>query len=176
MALDAVKIVANRYPNVLFIFLGAVNQQAEYWTQIARERNVQDHVLFVDAVSPEESMVYLAYASILISPRLDGTTTPLKIYSYLNAEKPIVATKITAHTQVLTPETAVLVEPDKESFASGIMRVIGDPTLAESIAKNAAECARLKFNQQDYLSKVNDLYKQLVLPLVIEEAVLSQGK
>jgi glycosyltransferase involved in cell wall biosynthesis len=176
MALDAVTIVAKQYPNVLFIFLGAVNQQAEYWTQIASERDVQEHVLFLDAVSPEESMVYLAYASILISPRLDGTTTPLKIYSYLHAEKPIVATNITAHTQVLTEETAVLVEPDKESFAKGIMHVIDDPALAERIAKNAAECARLKFNQQDYLSKVNNLYKQLVPGPVIEESILTQQK
>ena len=70
-------------------------------------------------------MVYLACASVLISPRLDGTSTPLKIYSYLHAEKPIIATNITSHTQVLTKDTALLVEPNQNAFAEGILHVLG---------------------------------------------------
>ena len=92
MALECVEIVAKQYPGVIFIFVGAKNQQAREWTEIARGMNLQKHVLFLDVVSPAESMVYLAYAAVLISPRLDGTTTPLKIYSYLHANRPIVAT------------------------------------------------------------------------------------
>src|SRR6266487_3759801 len=131
MALECVEIVAKQYPRVIFIFVGATNQQAREWTEIARDMNLQEHVLFLDVVSPAESMVFLAYAAVLISPRLDGTTTPLKIYSYLHANKPIVATNITAHTQLLSPETAILVEPNKDAFADGILRVLRDPELAE---------------------------------------------
>ena len=114
MALESVKKVTRQLPSVIFIFVGAKNQQAREWTEIAQSMDLQEHVLFLDVVSPAESMVYLAYAAVLISPRLDGTTTPLKIYSYLHANKPIVATNITAHTQLLSPETAVLVEPNKD--------------------------------------------------------------
>src|SRR6185369_17359016 len=120
MALDSVRTVADQYPRVIIIFVGAVNQQAREWTEIAQDMNLQDNVLFLDVVSPAESMVFLAYAAVLISPRLDGTTTPLKIYSYLHANKPIVATNIPAHTQVLSPKTAVLVNPNKAAFAEGI--------------------------------------------------------
>lgn len=173
MALESVEAVAKEHPNIIFIFVGAKNQQASEWTEIGREMNVQDHVLFVNVVSPVESMVYLAYAAVLISPRLDGTTTPLKIYSYLHANKPIVATNITAHTQVLSSETAMLVEPNKDAFAEGILRVLRDPEFAECIAKNAHEFARQKFSHQDYLSKVNQIYKSFSPVLEVEEPVLS---
>ena len=173
MALECVGIVAKQCPKVIFIFVGAKNQQAREWTEIAREMNLQAYVLFLDVVSPAESMVYLAYAAVLISPRLDGTTTPLKIYSYLHANRPIVATNITAHTQVLGPETAVLVEPTKEAFAEGILRVLRDPELAECIAINAREFAKQKFSHQDYISKVDQIYQSLSSVLEVEEPALS---
>jgi glycosyltransferase involved in cell wall biosynthesis len=176
MALESVRGVVKQYPNVIFIFVGAKNQQAREWTELARDMNVQDHVLFLDVVSPIESMVFLAYAAVLISPRLDGTTTPLKIYSYLHANKPIVATNITAHTQVLSSATALLVEPNKDAFAEGILRVLRDPELAECIAKNAHEFAREKFSHQDYISKVNQVYQSLSPLLEVEEPVLSWRK
>ena len=172
MALECVEIVAKQDPRVIFIFVGAKNQQAREWTEIARDMNLQEHVLFLDVVPPAECMVYLAYAGVLISPRLDGTTTPLKIYSYLHANRPIVATNITAHTQVLGPETAVLVEPNKEAFAEGILRVLGDPELAECIANNALESAKQKFSYQDYISKVKQIYQSLSSVPEVEEPAL----
>jgi glycosyltransferase involved in cell wall biosynthesis len=176
LALECVEIVAKQYPKVIFIFVGAKNQQAREWTQIAREMKLQEHVLFLDVVPPAESMVYLAYAAVLISPRLDGTTTPLKIYSYLHANKPIVATNITAHTQVLSSETAMLVEPNKDAFAEGILRVLRDTELAECIAKSAHEFAEQKFSHQNYISKVNQIYKSFSPVLEVEEPALSSGE
>ena len=38
---------------------------------------------------------------VLVSPRSRGTNTPLKIYQYLRSGKPIVATRLLTHTQVL---------------------------------------------------------------------------
>jgi glycosyltransferase involved in cell wall biosynthesis len=176
MALESVKTVARQYPSVIFIFVGAKNTQGQHWTEIAHKMNVQDHVRFLDVVSPAESMVFLAYASVLISPRLDGTATPLKIYSYLHARKPIVATNISAHTQVLNSETAILVEPNKDGFAQGILGVLSDPDRAECLAKNAYELAKQKFSHQDYILKVDQIYKSMSASLDIEEPVLSPGE
>ena len=118
----------------------------------------------------------LACATALISPRLDGTSTPLKIYSYLHAEKAIIATRITSHTQVLNEDTALLTEPNHVSFADGILQVLGDPVLAESLGKNAHKLAQDKFDRQDYIIKVNQIYNTLAPKLELEEPALSQGK
>ena len=174
MALECVHTVAKKYPNVIFIFVGAKNQQAREWTEKAREMNLQDHVLFLDVVSPEESMVYLAYSTVLISPRLDGTSTPLKIYSYLHSGKPIVATNITSHTQVLSSDTAVLVAPNKDAFAEGIVRVLSDPDLAARLGHNAHEYAKEKFNYQGYMTKVSQIYQFLYPDMKVKKPLLSQ--
>lgn len=175
MVLECVGRVVKLYPNVIFIFVGAKVYQSQEWTEKAVSMNLGDHTLFIDVVSPEDSMVYLAYASILISPRLHGTTIPLKVYSYLHSGKPIVATNINAHTQVLTPDTAVLVEPNKDAFADGILKLLGDPQLAECLGENAHHLAQEKFNYQNYMIKVNKIYKtletgvELKLPSVTQE-------
>jgi glycosyltransferase involved in cell wall biosynthesis len=175
MVLDSVEVVAKQYPNVIFIFVGAKVYQAMEWTEKAVQRNLGGHTLFLDVVSPEDSMVFLAYATILISPRLHGTTVPLKVYSYLHAGKPIVATDINAHTQVLTPETAILVEPNKDAFARGILELLDDPQLARDLGENAHHLAQEKFNYQNYMMKVNKIYKTvetgaaLRLPSVTQE-------
>ena len=176
MALNCVNHVRERYPNVIFIFVGAKVQQAQEWTEKAARLGLADHTLFLDVVSPEDSMIYLACASVLISPRLDGTSTPLKIYSYLHAERPIIATSITSHTQVLTKDTALLVEPNHNAFAEGILQVLDDLELADWLGKNAHQLAQDKFSRQDYITKVNQIYKTLAPKLEIEEPALSQGK
>ena len=176
MALDCVERVRESYPNVIFIFVGAKVDQAREWTEKAKRKGLGDHTLFLDVVSPEDSMVYLACASALISPRLDGTSTPLKIYSYLHAEKPIIATRITSHTQVLTDESALLVEPNHKAFAEGILKVLDDPEFAERLGKNAHQLGQDKFGRQDYITKVNQIYKTFTPKLEIDKTVLSQEK
>jgi glycosyltransferase involved in cell wall biosynthesis len=97
------------------------------------------------------------------------------VYSYLHAGKPIVATDINAHTQVLTPETAILVEPNKDAFARGILELLDDPQLARDLGENAHHLAQEKFNYQNYMMKVNKIYKTvetgaaLRLPSVTQE-------
>ena len=176
MALNCVDIIKNKYPNVIFIVVGAKVQQAQEWTEKAEKMGLGNNTLFLDVVSPEESMVFLALASVLISPRLDGTSTPLKIYSYLHAEKPIVATNITSHTQVLANDTALLVEPNEKAFAEGILKILSDSELAERLGKNAHQLAQNKFGRQDYISKVSQIYNTLIPKSKMEEPVLFREK
>ena len=176
MALKSVDIIKNKYPNVIFIVVGAKVQQAQEWTEKAEKMGLGNHTLFLDVVSPEKSMLFLALGSVLLSPRLDGTSTPLKIYSYLHAEKPIVATNITSHTQVLTNDTALLVDPNEKALADGIIKILDNPKLAEQLGQNALQLARDKFGRQDYISKVNQIYNTILPGEKIEKRILSREK
>ena len=57
-----------------------------------------------------EIPAYLRACDVLVSPRSRGTNTPLKIYQYLRSGKPIVATRLLTHTQVLSDDTAILTD------------------------------------------------------------------
>ncbi len=87
------------------------------------------------------------------SPRIAGTNTPLKIYSYLRAGKPIVATDLLTHTQVLDRSTALLVRPDAAAFAAALEGLLNDPARGASLARAAAERARTRYSREMYVSR-----------------------
>ena len=68
--------------------------------------------MFAGQRPAEEIPLFLDAADVLVSPRSSGTNTPLKIYQYLRSGRPIVATRLLTHTQVLDDEVAILTDGD----------------------------------------------------------------
>ena len=77
-------------------------------------------MIFTGQQPAREIPAFVASCDVLVSPRIRGTNTPLKIYSYLRSGKPIVATDLRTHTQVLSPDVARLVAPDAEALAAAV--------------------------------------------------------
>src|ERR1019366_1913409 len=90
-------------------------------------------VIFVGERPASDIPAYLLAATVLVSPRSRGTNTPLKIYQYLRAGKPIVATRLLTHTQVLSDETAILTGASPREFADGILAALADPARATAV-------------------------------------------
>ena len=97
-------------------------------------------------------------ADILVSPRTRGSNTPMKVYSYLASGRPILATRLPTHTQVLDDDTAMLAEPDPGAFAQAMGELLGNDQLQERLARNAAAVARAKYSPEVYRQAVNEIY------------------
>jgi glycosyltransferase involved in cell wall biosynthesis len=162
-------IVKRHYPEVLFVLAGGKPQQLEHWQAEARKHDLEDCTLFLGIVSPAEALACLEIAEILVSPRTEGTSVPLKIYSYLNSGKPIVATNLMAHTQVLDEETALLVAPTEEALANGILKLVRSPGLRQKLGHRAQEYGRARYGSSDYLAKVNRVYQAIDLTTRVSE-------
>ena len=104
---------------------------------------------------------YLDAASALVSPRSSGTNTPLKIYQYLRSGRPIVATRLRTHTQVLDDDSAVLVDPTADAFADGILRALNDPALAARVGARAIEVAAEKYSDEAFIEKTRRAFRLL---------------
>ena len=79
-------------------------------------------------VSKTDAIRYIAACAACWCRRArDGTNTPLKIYEQLASGKPLVATRIWSHTQVLTDEVCFLVDPEPESMAQGLLAAARGP-------------------------------------------------
>lgn len=95
----------------------------------------------VGHVAPAEVPIWLAAADIVVLPNsatsIIGSryTSPLKLYEYLAAGRPIVASDVPAVREVVTDgETAVLVPPDDpDALAEGIAGLLAAPLVAERI-------------------------------------------
>jgi glycosyltransferase involved in cell wall biosynthesis len=154
--LAAARHVHGAHPDAQFVLVGGDADQIAQFRGRAASVGLAHRVTLVGERPPEEIPAYLDAADVLVSPRSTGTNTPLKIYQYLRAARPIVATRLLTHTQVLTDEVAILTEPTPEAFAQGIGRVLTDETLAHRIAAQARILAETRYTYDAYLERTRE--------------------
>lgn len=163
LLLKSAKLVKEQWPEVLFILVGGDPRQVEHWRHQFSTNGLGDSTVFTGTVSLAESLAYLDIAEILVSPRTTGLSVPLKIYSYLFSGKPIVATDLVMHSQVLDSETAVLVAPTERAFADGILTLAQSPDLRKRLGFQAQQFAIARCNRADYRAKLAWVYQELAL-------------
>jgi glycosyltransferase involved in cell wall biosynthesis len=162
LLLESAAIVKSHYPEVCFVLVGGKPEQLLRWQAFVLYTQMEKQVRFVGIVPPEESLAYLEVADVLVSPRIEGTSVPLKVYSYLHAGKPIVATRIEAHSQVLNENVAFLVEPTAPAFAQAILELLEDDALRLYKGEHAWQLAQDLHNPAEYEAKIAALYDALI--------------
>lgn len=154
LLVDASQEVVHKRTDIRFLVVGGNASQIAKMKYLAREREVSEYFIFPGTVPPEEVESLFGIASILVSPRSSGTNTPLKIYSYLRSGVPILATNIVSHTQVLTDDVALLVDPDPAALAAGVLRLLDDADLGARVSRNALRLAEQSYSRETYHQKI----------------------
>jgi len=145
-------------PDAHLLIVGGREQQIERYRAQAIGLGIEDRTTFLGQVHPSRIPPAICAADVIVSPRSLGTNTPLKVYAYMRSGKPIVATDMPTHTQVMNHDVAMLVPPTAEGLAKGMKQVLDDPALAERLAQNAATLADAQYSDAGYAAKVTDLY------------------
>ncbi|NOY76790.1 MAG: glycosyltransferase family 4 protein [Calditrichaeota bacterium] len=153
--------VIRRHPEVVYLMVGGKPEQVEHYKNQVQKLGLSDHFYFTGMVSPVTAEKFVEYSDVLLSPRTHGNNTPLKIYSYLRSGKPIVATNLITHTQVMNDSVAILTHPSPEDFARGTNQVLENNELSRLITENARKLAEEKYTYSVYLKKLNDLYEHV---------------
>jgi len=109
-------------------------------------------VKFIPQVHKKDVINFIKACDVLLSLRKKGTNTPLKIYSYLKSGKPIVATNILSHSQLLNEKISILVPPNPTKIAEGIREALSEK--GKEVAKNALEFSNKHFTKEKYIEKV----------------------
>lgn len=161
LLLAAAVIVRRQVPEASFVVVGGSEEQSVALRERAAALGITDLFRAVPAVPPEDVPHYHRLADVLVTTRARGTNVPLKIYQYLRAERPIVATSIRAHTQVLDAGIAELVEPEPDAMAEGLLRVLEDGSRARGLAGAAARVARERYGEERYLRLLDDLLRRV---------------
>jgi glycosyltransferase involved in cell wall biosynthesis len=153
---DAARHVIARRPDAKFVLAGGRPAQIAIAREQARKAGVADATVFAGQRPAEQVPLFLDAADVLVSPRSTGTNTPLKIYQYLRSGRPIVATRLLTHTQVLDDSVSILTEPTAEAFAAGILSALADPVLARGVGDRARQLADTKYSYDAYLSRTRE--------------------
>ncbi len=154
---QAFRIAAEKLPAARLLMVGGTAPQVEEAKREVERYSLGGRVVFTGQRPPSSMPRYLAIADLLVSPRSLGTNTPLKIYSYLRAGTPIVATRLLTHTQVLDDESAVLTEPTPEAFGAAIVALASDPGRRQKLGSSARRLSEERYSYPRYLERTREV-------------------
>ncbi len=162
LLLAAAQIVIKSRNDTVFVLAGGNKNQIKGLKELASKLGIASSVNFTGNLPIDEIPQYMKIADVLLSTRTIGNNPPLKIYDYLGAGKPIVATNIVAHTQVLNEDTAVLVNTCPEAVAQGIIDVIEDSSYASKLALNSRKCFEKNYSSEDKMEKTRQILNAIM--------------
>lgn len=159
--IKAFKRAAAEAKDAFLIIVGGNEGQVKYYLELAKNLGLGDNVHFAGSVPQILAKNYCKRASVFVSPRSDGTNTPLKIYEQLASGIPLVATNIYSHTQVLNDNVAFLVKPEPIDMANGILKALNINQDRCNVSVNAKKLYDRKYSRPVYEEKVRQVLELL---------------
>lgn len=140
---------AEKLPEVNFLVVGGLENDNERYRKMVRKRGIGNFI--IRGHVPHEMVArYLKASDVLVMPyttgitikggtNASGFTSPIKLFEYMAAGKPIVATSLPTITEVVSDGVeALLVDPDSsEAVYDGISTVLRDEDLSSMLSRNA---------------------------------------
>ncbi len=123
--------------------LGGTSEQIGKLKGLAQEQGVSDRIVFYGFVEPAGIPRIIESMDVFVVPSKDtirmNYVAHIKIYEFMAARRPIVASDLLSIREILTDEgNALLVRPaDPSALASGIRRIREVPGLARRLAEKA---------------------------------------
>jgi glycosyltransferase involved in cell wall biosynthesis len=151
-------VAVKEVPEAYLIAVGGTEEQIRSFGEIARECGLEDELCLGHRVPPPAAKSLLARASVVTSPRIAGTNTPLKVYEILASGIPLVATRIPSHTQVLDDSVCFLAEPEPEPFARALVAALADQQARERKTSAARRLYAEEYSAVAYEEKMRSLF------------------
>ena len=158
---ESMPSVIQKTPHARFIIIGGSTQEIEAREVWLERQGIRSAVSFIGKVHPDELPNYLAAVDILLSPRLSGINTPLKLLDYLKSSRAIVATDNPANRRILSNETGLLVEPTPEAFAKGIHTLCAHESQRNQLGMNGRRLIDALYNYNEFKRRLGVCYNGL---------------
>jgi glycosyltransferase involved in cell wall biosynthesis len=125
-------------PEVLILLVGGTTEgPADFKKRYGQRKNIS----ILPFQKRETMPCYLKAADILVLPNRRGSaisekyTSPMKMFEYMAAGRPIVASDLPSLREILNKQNAFLVEPDDpQGLADGIKELLLNGVLAQDLA------------------------------------------
>lgn len=144
--------------NVDLVIAGGQPKDIERYQRKARVLGVEPFIHFLGPWPADNLGPLLASADFLIAPRIKGINTPMKIFPYLHSGRPVLATRLTTHTQLLDDSVAMLAPADPQGFARSMIRLAEDEDLRARLGAAGREFVEQYHTYDQYEVRVGELY------------------
>jgi len=161
LLLESLQEALHQNDDLSLVLIGGNQEDIELYQRRTKELALASKVFFCGPRPVNMLGFYLSQADILVSPRTQGENTPMKIYSYLDSGKPVLATNLPTHNQVLDETISCLVEPKAADMAEGMIALAEDKVRREKIAFQARERVQKEYSLPAFQRKLKIFYGNL---------------
>lgn len=167
LLMEAFALVGEHSTRPHLAIIGGSPSSIESYRNKAKTLGCDTRVSFLGPRPVAHLKDYLELADILVSPRIKGNNTPMKIYSYLHSGKALLATDLPTHRQVLDEEIAVLAPPNPTGFSQGLLTLLESPSLRREIGLRAKHRAETLYTRSAFETQLYSLYDVVLSRVVV---------
>ena len=162
-------LVVQRHPGTKLVLVGEGQTRASV-AQKVQKIGLEQSVIMTGAIPHSDVPGMLSIADIAVVPAAPvlasggGTGTPLKLFEYMAAAKPIVATDLNQAADVIRDgHSGLLVAAGNVNmFADAIVKLINDPLERARLGKNAQQQATDLYSWEGYTRSLEKIYHQVL--------------
>ena len=161
LLLEGFRHTLSRVPEAKLMIIGGREPDIAHYRGRAQRLGIDGSVVFAGPRPIGMLPELLRQADVLVSPRLKGLNTPMKIYSYLDSGSAVLATRLRTHTQVLDDGMAYLVEPEPLALGHGLAELMADPDLRARLASTAKAYVQREHTPEAARRKLEAFYSTM---------------
>lgn len=158
LLIESFSLVHTKHRQVRLVVVGGTSRQINMYRKKACALGCESSVLFLGPKPLHALPHLLTAADIVVSPRIKGNNTPMKVYSYLHSGTALLATDLPTHRQALDESIAMLAAPERQAFADGLSHLISDPTLRSTLGSRARSAAEQLYTPDAFERQIGALY------------------
>ncbi len=160
--------------------VGNADQVKEDLQLRAQAKGLRDRLTIVGAVSYEDVPAMTRNCDVLVAPYPDLTDfyfSPLKVFEYMAAGKPIVASGIGQLRDILVDgETALLTIPgDRDSLCAALLRLKSDSALRANLASSALQAATRNHSWKSRMETAVAIFDKLLKQKGLAKEVVNES-
>lgn len=169
LLLEAFSKIASKFPEARVLLVGGgelASEKVRDYREKASKCGIAEQVIFTGLRPNTEMGAFMALAEILVSPRVIGGNTPLKLYSYMAAERAIVATTIKAHSSVLDDSCSYLSDVSADAYARALEQALNASGERDRKIAKAKELVETRYSRDSFKKRLRKLYLDVLGPAV----------
>jgi glycosyltransferase involved in cell wall biosynthesis len=169
MLLESFSLVLQQRPDARLVLVGD-GQTRPTITRQVMENGLRHAVIMTGAVAHGMVPEMLSIADVAVVPSAPlpasqgGTGAPLKLFEYMAAGLPIVATALNQAAEVIEAgQTALFVEADDTNgFAAALLKLLSDPIERDRLGHNARLHAVAQHSWEQYARRLEKIYMDVL--------------
>lgn len=150
-----------KHEHVQLVLVGGIDSEVLEEKRLIEAYDLKDHVTVIGRLPQSELLEYYKKANIVVSPRVYGHDTPMKVFDYLNFGKCILASDRPIHTGILTKEVAYLAEPTPQDYADAILYLKNHPEIVRQMEVQGKQYFEDNFELKNMTKKYKEVLQKV---------------